>query len=121
MTAGRTAGKALPAFATSCRAHGYEPHEAADDAQALLKLRESGTDAIVLDKGLPGLSGLEILPGIRCLDPDVPVMLVSPFGDAATEVRARELGATAFLPKPFRMAELLRLIHCHLLPQGVPT
>lgn len=73
----------------------------------------------MLDKNLPGLSGLEILPGIRCLCPRAPVILVTAFGDAATEVRARERGATAFLPKPFRMAELLKLIDRHLMPSGV--
>lgn len=101
------------------RAHGYESQGAPDDAQALLRLRALRFDAAVLDKNLLGLSGLEILPGIRCLYPDVPVILVTAFGDAATEGRARERGATAFLPKPFRMADLLKLIDRHLMPSAV--
>ena len=100
-------------------AHGCDAHQAAHDAQALMKLRETAVDAVVLDKNLPGLNGLAILPGIRCLFPDAPVILISAFGDAITEVRARERGATAFLPKPFRLAGLIRLLHRHMAPQAV--
>jgi DNA-binding response OmpR family regulator len=98
--------------------HGFDAYQAADDAQALLKLRERAVDAVVLDKNLPGLSGLAILPGIRCLLPDAPGILISAFGDAATEARARERGATAFLSKPFRLVELIRLLHRHTAPQA---
>lgn len=92
------------------RAHGFEPHAAADDSQAFLRLREVPVDVVVLDKTLPGPSGLEILPKIRRLYPDVRVILVTAFGDEGTAGRARERGATEFLPKPFRMADLLRLL-----------
>ncbi len=92
------------------RGHGYEPHAAANDAEAFLALREAPMDAILLDKNLPELSGLEILPGIRRLFPDIPVILVSAFGDVTTAAQARERGATAYLPKPFRMAEVLQIL-----------
>lgn len=101
--------------------YGFEVRGVANDAQALMSLRQGVVDAVLLDKNLPDLSGLEILPGIRCMFPVVPVILVSAFGDATTEVRARERGATAFLSKPFRMADLVRVIERHMPPLETPA
>ncbi len=92
-------------------ARGYGTLAAANDAQALIMmLRETPIDAVLLDKNLPGLSGLDILPGIRRMYHDMPVILISAFGDADTAGQARQQGATAYLPKPFRMADVLRIL-----------
>ncbi len=92
------------------RAHGYAASGVVDDAQALLFLRETAVDAIILDNALPGLSGLELLPGIRRVHPDAVVILISAFGGPATGLQARERGAAAYLPKPFRVAGLLAVL-----------
>ena len=86
---------------------GYDVTEAADGARALIRLRSESFAAIILDKNMPGLSGLDLLPGLRTICPETPVILITAFGDVETYVDAMEKGATAYIFKPFRMRELL--------------
>lgn len=62
---------------------------------------------IVTDVQMPGATGLEALERIRATMPNVPVILITAFGDADTHDRARALGALAVFNKPFPM-QLLR-------------
>lgn len=89
---------------------GYAVAEAANGAEALIRLRAEPFAAIVLDKNMPGLSGLDILPGMRTICPDMPVILITAFGDVASYVDAMEKGAFAYVFKPFRMEELLKTL-----------
>lgn len=57
-------------------------------------------DLVILDLRLPGMSGLEILEGIRRIDDDLPVIVVSAWTDKAVRARALEMGAAAFFQKP---------------------
>jgi CheY-like chemotaxis protein len=72
-------------------------------------------DLVVLDRGLPGLSGDATLRELRLLDPAVPVLLTSGACSAAQQRELLRAGATEFLPKPFSSAELLgavrRILH----------
>ena len=54
---------------------------------------------ILSDINMPGMSGLELLPKAKALRPDVPVIMITAYGDAATKRKALENGA-AFLTKP---------------------
>ena len=49
---------------------------------------------------MPGMSGRELLPKAMALRPDVPVIMITAYGDAATKRKALENGAEAFLTKP---------------------
>ncbi len=49
---------------------------------------------------MPGMSGIELLEGIRTEWPELPVMMITAYGDQATEARVRALGAERFLTKP---------------------
>ena len=49
---------------------------------------------------MPGMSGLELLPKAKALRPDVPVIMITAYGDAETKRKALENGAEAFLTKP---------------------
>lgn len=89
---------------------GYDVTEAADGARALIRLRSESFAAIILDKNMPGLSGLDLLPGLRTICPETPVILITAFGDVGTYVDAMEKGATAYIFKPFRMQELLEVL-----------
>lgn len=80
---------------------------AANGAEALIRLRNESFAAIVLDKNMPGLSGLDLLPGLRTICPEMPVILITAFGDVASYVDAIEKGAFAYVFKPFRLEELL--------------
>lgn len=87
--------------------HGYQADGVADAAEALLRLRETRYGAIVLDKNMPGLSGLDVLPGFRTLCPGIPVIMISAFGDPDTRRDALDRGASDFLVKPFRLDALV--------------
>jgi CheY-like chemotaxis protein len=55
---------------------------------------------ILSDINMPGLSGLELLPKARAARPDVPVIMITAYGDAETKRKALEYGAEALLTKP---------------------
>jgi DNA-binding NtrC family response regulator len=86
---------------------GYRVEGVASGAEALIRLRTQSFGAIVLDKNMPGLSGLDLLPGLRTICPDTPVIMITAFGDVGTYMDAMEKGAFEYVFKPFRMEELL--------------
>ena len=55
---------------------------------------------ILSDVNMPGMSGLELLPKAKALRPDVPVIMITAYGDAVTKRKAHEGGAEALLTKP---------------------
>src|ERR1700751_1642112 len=55
---------------------------------------------ILSDINMPGMNGLELLPKARVMRPDVPVIMITAYGDAETKRRAFEGGAEALLTKP---------------------
>jgi CheY-like chemotaxis protein len=61
---------------------------------------------ILSDINMPGMSGLELLPKAKALRPDVPVIMISAYGDAETKRKALEGGAEALLTKPVDFATL---------------
>ncbi|HEX7550698.1 MAG TPA: response regulator [Candidatus Methylomirabilis sp.] len=103
------------------RAEGCDIAEAADGAEGLLCLHRESFDAIILDKNMPGLSGLDLLPGIRTICPRTPVILITAFGDAQAYLDARQKGAFEFLFKPFRMEDLVAVLRQALASQGSPA
>jgi two-component system response regulator AtoC len=88
----------------------YEVVQAKNGAEALLCLHRDDFAVIVLDKNMPGLSGLDLLPGVRTICPRTCVILITAFGDTQTYLKAMEKGAFEFLFKPFRMEELLQTV-----------
>ena len=95
---------------------GYEVTQAQGGAEALLKLRAESFAAIIIDKNMPGLSGLDVLPGIRKMYPETPVILITAFGDAATYLEAMEKGAFEYINKPFKISELMSILRRALPP-----
>ena len=55
---------------------------------------------------MPGMSGLEMLPKVRAERPDVPVIMITAYGDAETKRKALEGGAEGLFPKPIDFAML---------------
>jgi DNA-binding NtrC family response regulator len=96
---------------------GFLTDSAGDGAEALIRLRARPFAAVLLDKNMPGLSGLDLLPSLRTMCPDTPVILTTAFGDAETEQEAATKGAYAYLPKPFTTQSLLEAIRCALEPR----
>src|SRR2546423_5581235 len=81
-------------------AEGYRVMEAEDGAQALALLTEHAPQLILLDLRLPDTDGLELLPRIKAIDDDVPVIILTAHGTIETAIRALKSGAENFLTKP---------------------
>lgn len=85
---------------------GYEVVEARDGTEAVLALRARTFDVILMDKNMPGPSGLDLLPGFRRVCPHSRIIMMTAFGDVASYMEAAEKGAVEYLFKPFRMEEM---------------
>ena len=98
--------------------HPVDVLSAIDGGSGLALAQELRPDLVLLDLALPVMDGWEILAALRA-DPatqQVPVVIVTAHGDSDTAARARELGADGFISKPFRPAELRRVIEGYLDP-----
>ena len=76
---------------------------------ALQRLNDAGDRSLILilsDINMPGMSGLELLPQARAARPDVPIIMITAYGDAETKRKALEGGAEALLTKPIDFATL---------------
>ena len=87
----------------------------AADGEAALEYLEHGPDPdlVILDLGLPGIDGMEVLTRIRPAW-TIPVLVLSARGGQSDKVRALDLGADDFLPKPFGLPELLARVRAQL-------
>lgn len=83
--------------------------------QRAVEIRDDGTLVLILsDINMPGMSGLEMLPMVRAARPDVPVIMITAYGDAETRRRALENGATDLLTKPIDFVVLRQEIDTRL-------
>jgi len=76
---------------------------------ALQRIRDADGASLILilsDINMPGMSGLELLPKAKAARPDVPVIMITAYGDADTRRKAIEGGAEALLTKPIDFAAL---------------
>jgi len=83
-----------------------------DGADALRRMRSERFNAVVLDIMLPGLNGFEVLKAIRA-DPslaDLPVIVLTAKGQANDRKSAEEIGASAFITKPFSNADVVERV-----------
>jgi two-component system KDP operon response regulator KdpE len=84
----------------------YEMHEAETGQAGLSEAAHRRPDAIILDLGLPDMSGVDVLRRIREWSP-VPVLILSVFGQEKSKIAALDAGADDYLTKPFGSGELL--------------
>jgi CheY-like chemotaxis protein len=90
-------------FRHDLRAERFTMEFAQSAPAALQCIRDAGTASLILilsDINMPGMSGLELLPKAKTLRPDVPVIMITAYGDAETKRKALENGAEALLTKP---------------------
>jgi len=76
--------------------------------------RDASLILILSDINMPGMSGLEMLPQVRVLRPDVPVIMITAYGDAETRRKAIERGAEGLLTKPIDFLQLREEIDARL-------
>jgi len=94
------------------RSQGYGVTVAHNGDKGLALMHSRRFDLLVLDLMLPGMDGFEILRQVRA-DPqlaDVPVIITSAQAQATSKHQAAELGAAAYLTKPYRKVELLEVV-----------
>ena len=96
----------LRALTIGIAAHGFEVATAEDGASAIRQAVKLHPDVILLDLGLPGISGLEVITSVRSWS-DVPIIVLSARHQGPTKVTALDAGADDYVTKPFGMDELL--------------
>ncbi|MGX2993801.1 response regulator [Streptomyces sp. JNUCC 64] len=94
------------ALVITLRARGYETDTATGGADALDRAADHPPDAVLLDLGLPDMSGVAVLRALRSRGP-VPVVVVSARRSPGEKVAALDAGADDYVTKPFSMDELL--------------
>ncbi len=85
----------------------HKVEHAADGHQGLAASRKGGFDAMIVDRMLPGVSGLEIIEDLRSRGDKTPVLILSALGDVDDRVKGLRAGGDDYLVKPFAFAELL--------------
>jgi CheY-like chemotaxis protein len=96
-------------FRRDLRAGRFTMEFAQSGPAALQRIGDAAGVSLILilsDINMPGMSGLELLPKAKALRPDVPVIMITAYGDADTKRRALENGAEALLTKPIDFAML---------------
>jgi len=99
---------------TSLRAEGYDIVEAETGEAALSEIRRRAPDLVMLDLGLPGIDGLEVIRRLRGDGSAVPIIVLTSRSDEGGKVEALDLGADDYVTKPFGMDELLARIRAAL-------
>jgi len=96
-------------FRRDLRAGRFTMEFAQSAADALTGISNAGDASLILilsDINMPGMSGLELLPKAKAMRPDVPVIIITAYGDAETKRKALESGAEALFTKPIDFASL---------------
>ncbi len=89
---------------------------AADSGEAALsRLALERYDLILVDLRMPGLDGLELIKGVRYLDSEVPIVLMTGYGSEKVRREAMALGVNHYVDKPFDVEKLLTVVQ-GLLP-----
>lgn len=96
-------------FRRDLRAGRFTMDFAQSASTALARIANAGDQSLILilsDINMPGMSGLELLPKAKAIRPDVPIIMITAYGDAETKRRALESGAEALLTKPIDFGTL---------------
>jgi len=89
---------------------GFRVNIAFDGVSALARIKQEPYDLMILDYRLPGISGLTVLERTLHIRPNLKTIMISAFGDDSTRTRAKELGAYAFLDKPFNIDKMVKVV-----------
>jgi CheY-like chemotaxis protein len=96
-------------FRRELRAGRFAMEFAQSAPMALQRITNAGDESLILilsDINMPGMSGLELLPKAKAIRPDVPIIMITAYGDPETKRKALENGAEALLTKPIDFGTL---------------
>jgi CheY-like chemotaxis protein len=111
-------------FRREIRAGRFVMDFAASGMEAIERIKEAEEGSLILlcsDINMPGMTGLELLPRVKAMRPEVPIIMITAYGDAATLRRAKEAGAEDVLGKPIDFAALKAEIDQRLIGRGLPA
>ena len=109
------------ALSTVARRLGADPAVAASGQAGLDKLAKRPFDLVVLDIGLPDMSGLEVLRKIRASASTVPVLIITAHGTLENALEAKRLGAADYFLKPLDLAEFQQALRSYLVKTDAPA
>ena len=101
------------ALLTNLKALGYQVASAATGEEALIEAANHRPDAVILDLGLPGIDGVEVIRGLRGWT-SVPIVVLSVRDSEWDKIAALDAGADDYVTKPFGMGELLARLRAAL-------
>ena len=99
---------------TALTSDGYETLGCKDGDEALAAFAKRRPDLLILDVMMPGKSGFDVCVEVRRADPSVPILFLTAKASEADVVLGLGLGADDFIPKPFRIRELLARVSAAL-------
>ena len=101
-------------FRRDLRAGRFTMEFAPSGEAALQRITEAGVSLILIlsDINMPGMTGLELLPKAKAARPDVPVIMITAYGDADTKRKALESGAEALFTKPIDFGRFVARLIC---------
>jgi two-component system NtrC family response regulator len=88
------------------REDGFDVRTATNGREGLEMFRASGVDLVLSDVRMPELNGMDLLPQLKAMQPDLPVIMLTAHGTIASAVEAMQLGAFDYLTKPFTRDQL---------------
>jgi len=89
---------------------GYEVELSSSGEEALEKLSSESYDVTLLDLLMPGLDGIEVLKGIKRIDPQAVIIIITAYASVESAISAMKMGAYDYIQKPFKHEELLLII-----------
>lgn len=87
-------------LAQALQTRGYETREAGDAVAAMEAARHDTPERAIVDLRMPGSSGLDLIKGLKTLDPATEIVVLTGYGSIATALEAVRLGARDYLTKP---------------------
>ena len=90
--------------------NGFEVQSVTSGALALHRLERGGCDVVLTDLRMPDVDGLDLLESIQKIDPHLPVVIMTAFGNIESAVDAIQRGAYHYVTKPFKMATVRMLL-----------
>jgi CheY-like chemotaxis protein len=108
-------------FRRDLRAQRFVMEFANSGADALARIASTIEQSLILvlsDINMPGMTGIEMLPKVREMRPNVPIIMITAYGDPETKRKALENGATGLLTKPIDFALLREEIDTRLAQAG---
>lgn len=100
---------------------GYEPVTCASGTMGLQKLKPTSPSLVILDIGLPDMSGLDVLARLREHSSVLPVLIITAHGHLQNALEAKKRGASGYLVKPLDLRELEQVLRSLLRPSREPS